>query len=96
MKKFISGLFVLVSAFVLATAVFAANKNDNNDWKEMLPMMKQMHPNFSEEQLQKMYEQCRNTKNMDQMMEHMMEHMMNNSKTNQQMMKQGHMNNHMM
>ncbi|MBE2930477.1 hypothetical protein [Anoxybacillus flavithermus] len=55
-------------------------------------MMKQMHPNLSEEQLQKMYEQCRNTKNMDQMMEHMM----NNSKTNQQMMKQGHMNNHMM
>lgn len=83
MKKFISGLLVLVSAFVLATAVFAANKNDNNDWKEMLPMMKQMHPNLSEEQLQKMYEQCRNTKNMDQMMDQMMEHMMNNSKTNQ-------------
>ncbi|SFA60118.1 hypothetical protein SAMN05216169_11033 [Anoxybacillus pushchinoensis] len=83
MKKFISGLLVLVSAFVLATAVFAASKNDNKDWKEMLPMMKQMHPNLSEEQLQKMYEQCRNTKNMDQMMDQMMEHMMNNSKTNQ-------------
>ncbi|SFA49634.1 hypothetical protein SAMN05192569_102211 [Parageobacillus thermantarcticus] len=81
MKKLISGLFVLVSAFVLATAVFAANKNENNDQKEMLSMMKQMHPKFSEEQLQKMYEQCQNTKNMNQMMEHMM----NNSKMNQQM-----------
>lgn len=80
-KKLISGLFVLVSAFVLATAVFAANKNENNDQKEMLSMMKQMHPKFSEEQLQKMYEQCQNTKNMNQMMEHMM----NNSKMNQQM-----------
>ncbi|WP_432199441.1 hypothetical protein [Anoxybacillus gonensis] len=90
MKKLISGLFVLVSAFVLATAVFAANKNDNNDWKEMLPMMKQMHPNFSEEQLQKMYEQCRSNGNK------MMKHMMNYDRVNQQMMKQGHMNNHMM
>jgi hypothetical protein len=34
----------------------------------MLPMMKQMHPNLSEEQLQKMYEQCRN--NGEKMMEH--------------------------
>jgi hypothetical protein len=90
MKKLISGLFVLVSAFVLATAVFAANKNDNNDWKEMLPMMKQMHPNLSEEQLQKMYEQCRSNGNK------MMKHMMNYDRVNQQMMKQGHMNNHMM
>jgi hypothetical protein len=81
MKKLISGLFVLVSAFVLATAVFAANKNNNNDWKEMLPMMKQMHPNLSEKQLQKMYEQCRN--NGDKMMEHMMK---------QGHMNQGHMN----
>lgn len=90
MKKLISGLFVLVSVFVLATAVFAVNKNDNKDWKEILPMMKQMHPNLSEEQLQKMYEQCRN--NGDKMMEHMM----NYDRMNQQMMKQGHMNNHMM
>ena len=90
MKKLISGLFVLVSAFVLATAVFAANKNDNNDWKEMLPMMKQMHPNLSEEQLQKMYEQCRSNGNK------MMKHMINYDRVNQQMMKQGHMNNHMM
>lgn len=84
MKKFISGSLVFVLAIGLATAVFAAS--DSNSWKEMLPLMKQMHPNFSEEQLQKMYEQCRNTKNMDQMMEHMM----NNGKMNQQM-KQGHM-----
>lgn len=90
MEKLISGLFVLVSAFVLATAVFAANKNDNNDWKEMLPMMKQMHPNLSEEQLQKMYEQCRSNGNK------MMKHMMNYDRVNQQMMKQGHMNNHLM
>ncbi|GGJ71367.1 TPP-dependent pyruvate/acetoin dehydrogenase alpha subunit [Anoxybacillus voinovskiensis] len=84
MKKFISGLLVFVSAIGLATAVFAAS--DSNSWGKMLPLMKQMHPNFSEEQLQKMYEQCRNTKNMDQMMEHMM----NNGKMNQQM-KQGYM-----
>ncbi|WP_017434101.1 hypothetical protein [Saccharococcus caldoxylosilyticus] len=81
MKKLISGLFILVSAFMLATAVFAANKDDNNGWKEMLPMMKQMHPNLSEEQLQKMYEQCRNNG------EKMMEHMMNYDRINQQMMK---------
>jgi cytochrome c553 len=90
MKKLISGLFVFVSAFVLASAVFAANQNDNKDWKQMLPMMKQMHPNFLEEQLQKMYEQCRSNGN------RMMEHMMKHDIMNQQMMKKGHMNKHMM
>ncbi|KFZ32222.1 hypothetical protein JS44_14650 [Anoxybacillus flavithermus] len=38
----------------------------------------------------KMYEQCRSNGNK------MMKHMMNYDRVNQQMMKQGHMNNHMM
>lgn len=88
MKKLTAALFIFVSAFALTTAVYAANQNDVSDWKEMLPMMKQMHPNLSEKQLKEMYEHCR--MNGDQTMEQMM----NGNAMNQPMMKQGHMDHH--
>ena len=57
MKKLmiVSGALVLVLA--LGTGVFAATSNDAG-FKQMLPFMKQMHPNVSEQQLEDMYKSC--------------------------------------
>lgn len=55
-NKFLAGIGVAVLTLGLGTAVYA----DANNWsfRDMLPFMKQMHPEASEQQLYNMYESC--------------------------------------
>lgn len=50
-------------AFVLGAGTFALAQTDQSgegtvNFMEMLPFMKEMHPNFSEDELQQMYNAC--------------------------------------
>lgn len=55
-NKFLAGIGVAVLTIGLGTAVYG----DVNEWsfRDMLPFMKQMHPEASEQQLNDMYESC--------------------------------------
>lgn len=61
MKKII--LTILSAAFVLGagTAVFAANEGTEEgifNFEKMKPQMQEMHPDFSDQQLDDMYNSC--------------------------------------
>ncbi|BCG60444.1 FAD/FMN-containing dehydrogenase [Paenibacillus sp. URB8-2] len=86
MKKTWIVLAAVTMVFALGTAVYAATDKDKG-FQEMLPQMKQMHPDVSEQQLQEMYNNCKsNGKGMSGMMNGeaggMMGNMMNGSMQN--------------
>ncbi|SEM15172.1 hypothetical protein SAMN05192533_101218 [Mesobacillus persicus] len=61
MKKLMIGLMSI--AFLLSAGTFALAQTDeigegSTNFKEMLPFMKEMHPDFSDEELQQMYISC--------------------------------------
>jgi hypothetical protein len=55
-KKVWAGLSALVLIFAVGTSAYAIG----SDWSfdKMLPYMKQMHPNFTDEQFETMYRSC--------------------------------------
>lgn len=55
-KKAWIGLATLVLVFAMGTTAFALESNGSFD--QMLPFMKQMHPNSSDQQLKEMYQSC--------------------------------------
>jgi uncharacterized protein YxeA len=64
MKKILIGIMSL--AFVLGAGTFALAQTDESgeatlNFKEMLPFMKEMHPDFSDDELQQMYKACHGT-----------------------------------
>jgi hypothetical protein len=64
LKKLMIGIMSI--AFVLGAGTFALAQTDESGesalpFKEMLPFMKEMHPDFSEDQLQQMYKRCHGT-----------------------------------
>jgi hypothetical protein len=64
MKKLMIGIMSI--AFVLGAGTFALAQTDEPgdamvNFKEMLPFMKEMHPDFSEDELQQMYNACHGT-----------------------------------
>jgi hypothetical protein len=86
MKKVWIVLATVAMVLALGTAVYAATDEDSG-FKQMLPQMKQMHPNVSEQQLQEMYNNCkRNGNGMSGMMngkaDDMKGNMMNGSMQN--------------
>lgn len=60
MKKMILGLAALVTILGVGTAAYAQSDGKVN-FGQMLPFMKQMHPDLSTEQLQDMYQSCHGT-----------------------------------
>jgi hypothetical protein len=64
LKKIMIGIMSI--AFVLGAGTFALAQSDESgeamvNFKEMLPFMKEMHPDFSEDELQQMYTACHGT-----------------------------------
>ncbi|MCD8511078.1 MAG: CUE domain-containing protein [Bacillus sp. (in: Bacteria)] len=59
MKKFIFGIAALGLVFGIGTTVVANSTEDGfPSFKEMLPFMQQMHPDWSDEELEAMYRSC--------------------------------------
>lgn len=61
MKKKLIGLLLVV--FILGAATMAFAQVDENgqlsfSFEEMLPFMQKMHPDWSQEELQQMFESC--------------------------------------
>lgn len=57
MKKLWIVLGAALMVLALGTGVYAA-ADEGAGFKEMLPFMKQMHPDVSDQQLEEMYNQC--------------------------------------
>lgn len=59
MKKRLISL-VLIVAFVLGigNVVYANSETDGWSFEEMLPFMKQMHPEMNEKEMEQMYQNC--------------------------------------
>ena len=79
MKKIVIILLSLVLVFALGSVIYAKTNDGGQgttNFGQMLPMMKQAHPNFTEQQLKDLYNECHDTngaapsKNF-KMMEHM-------------------------
>lgn len=68
MKKLISVMIALVLVVGIGTAVYAEQMIPSM----MVPMMKKMHPDLSNEQIQEMYDACK--KNGAEMQQMMMNH----------------------
>ena len=68
------GVTTLALVFALGTSAYALEKTGN--FEQMLPLMKQMHPEFSNQQLEDMYQSCHTNDN-TQMMNNSMKNMMN-------------------
>ncbi|MCD8510396.1 MAG: CUE domain-containing protein [Bacillus sp. (in: Bacteria)] len=59
MKKFIIGVVALGLVFGIGTTVVAYSTEEGlPGFKEMLPFMQQMHPDWSDEELETMYRSC--------------------------------------
>lgn len=56
-KKVWITLAAVVMTLVIGTAVYAA-ADESGSFQSMLPFMKQMHPDLSEQQLQEMHSAC--------------------------------------
>lgn len=59
MKKFAIGF--LSAAFILGAGTYAFAQGNGNgflNFEEMKPYMQKMHPNFSDKELQDMYQAC--------------------------------------
>lgn len=55
-KKVMVGILTIGLAFGAVGTVALANELPS--FKEMLPFMKEMHPNWTDEQLEEMYKSC--------------------------------------
>ncbi|MBB5174726.1 hypothetical protein [Texcoconibacillus texcoconensis] len=59
MKKAIAGLLSLGLVFTIGTSVFASDSGeDSSNFEDFRPFMEEMHPNWSEEDLETMYNNC--------------------------------------
>ncbi|SES06915.1 hypothetical protein [Salipaludibacillus aurantiacus] len=58
MKKGIIGLLSLGLVFAAGTQVLATSDNGFSNFHDMLPFMQEMHPEWSEEELEEMYNAC--------------------------------------
>ncbi|ADU31303.1 CUE domain-containing protein [Evansella cellulosilytica] len=59
MKKIIIGVVALGLVFGIGTSVVAYSTDEGfPNFKEMLPFMQQMHPDWSDEELEAMYRSC--------------------------------------
>jgi hypothetical protein len=70
-KQLLIGLTAAVAVIGASSAVYAAQSNHAiGSLEQMLPAMKQMHPNFTDQQLQDMFNSCQtnNGSGMQQMM----------------------------
>ena len=77
MKKLIIGLMALMLVLGLGTAVYAATSSNSNHgtFEQMLPTMKEMHPDLTDQQLQDMFNTCQAAgTGMQQMMNHSQHH----------------------
>lgn len=82
MNKVWMGITIAALALATGTAVYAA-ADDDGGFRQMLPLMKQMHPDSSEQQLREMYSNCRgNGQDMSEMMKTGMMGGMTNSMMN--------------
>ena len=83
-KKMLITLTALVLVLGVGTAAYAQGEGNFN-FGQMLPYMKQMHPDLTNEQLQDMYESCHGTggSGASQNFEHMNPNQMNRSMMNQ-------------
>lgn len=71
MKKWLMGLASLILVMGIGTSVYAATAADSSgSIDRMLPFMKQMHPNWTDHQLQDMANTCHsgNSRGMQSMM----------------------------
>jgi hypothetical protein len=65
MKKFAVGMFSIALILGAGTAVFAAgNPDKGQSFEEMLPFMEKMHPDFTTEELEGMYNDCHGSEGM--------------------------------
>lgn len=62
MKKTLAIALIVVGLLGIGTVAFAQGNNPPSPWNlnfdQMLPFMKQMHPNWSADQLKEMYNVC--------------------------------------
>ena len=59
LRKFAVGMFSIALILGAGTAVFAAgNPDKGRSFEEMLPLMEKMHPDFTTEELEGMYNDC--------------------------------------
>jgi len=56
MNKFMAAVLSLSVIFGVGTTVWAGTQSDS--FQDMLPFMQQMHPNYSENDLKEMYNNC--------------------------------------
>lgn len=64
MKKLIVGIVTIALVLTLGSAVYAESNDGGQgtfNFGQMLPFMKQVHPDFSEQQLKDMYNNCHGT-----------------------------------
>lgn len=59
-KKFLIGIVTMAFLLGLGNVAFANGLDGNGDWsfKNMLPYMQEMHPSFSDDDLEQMYNDC--------------------------------------
>lgn len=64
-KKIVSIAITIILVVGLGNVVFAHGVGPDNKWSfdEMLPHMKQMHPDMNEQQIKKMYKDCHGSTN---------------------------------
>ena len=57
-KKLISFGIVVVLVLGIGNAVYANGSDNGWSFEEMLPFMKEMHPEMNEQQMEQMYQDC--------------------------------------
>ncbi|MFA1822187.1 hypothetical protein ACDX78_18725 [Virgibacillus oceani] len=57
-KKLISFGIVVVLVLGIGNAVYASGAENVWSFEEMLPFMKEMHPEMNEQQMEQMYQDC--------------------------------------
>ncbi|WP_284140819.1 MULTISPECIES: CUE domain-containing protein [unclassified Virgibacillus] len=59
-KKMVGIVLAATLVFGIGNIAFAHGNNNLEGWsfEEMLPFMKEMHPNVQDEQLEQMYQNC--------------------------------------
>jgi hypothetical protein len=70
-KMIISGAITVILVLSISNIVFAHDGENGWSFNEMLPMMKEMHPSFSDEQLEQMYQDCHSNSTQNQSSEMM-------------------------
>lgn len=64
-KKILSIAITSILILGLGNVVFAHGGGSDNDWsfQELLPHMKEMHPEMNEQQMEQMYQSCHGAAN---------------------------------